>query len=207
MSTPMWYFASGLKPSQLRVFTIEECPSCKRKMRREFKAGDYIVGTGETCEECHVPRVITMIYGEEAPRSEKKGRKARQPQLRVAERLLQTCDANGSMYSVVLVTCPADSADKIAEEVLKQRLAACVNVLGGVHSRFWWKGRLDSTDEGPLLIKTWAELLGRLERAVRQVHPYGVPEILKIRVEGASRPYLDWIAEETASMARKTTNH
>jgi len=111
------------------------------------------------------------------------------------------------MYSVVLVTCPADSADRIAEEVLKQRLAACVNVLGGVHSRFWWKGRLDSTDESLLLIKTRAELFGRLEQAVRQVHPYGVPEILRIRVEGASRPYLDWITKETASMTRKATKH
>jgi len=67
VSTPMWYFASGLKPSELLVCTIEECPNCKKKTKREFKVGDYIMGTGGTCEECHVSRVIAMIYGEEAP--------------------------------------------------------------------------------------------------------------------------------------------
>jgi len=124
-----------------------------------------------------------------------------------AERLLQTSDANNCMYLVVFVTCPADSADKIAEEVLRRRLAACVNMLGGVRSRFWWEGKLDSADESLLLIKTRAELFRRLERVVRQVHPYEVPEILGIRVEDGSRPYLEWITNETASVARKATKH
>ena len=111
------------------------------------------------------------------------------------------------MYLVVFVTCPADSADKIAEEVLRRRLAACVNMLGGVRSRFWWEGKLDSADESLLLIKTRAELFRRLERVVRQVHPYEVPEILGIRMEDGSRPYLEWITNETASVARKATKH
>jgi periplasmic divalent cation tolerance protein len=105
------------------------------------------------------------------------------------------------MYLVVMVTCPEDSAQRIAREVLKLRLAACVNVLRGARSRYWWKGRLDSAEESMLLIKTRSELFGRVERAVRRVHPYETPEIIGLRVERGSRPYLDWIAKETKHRA------
>ncbi len=58
--------ASGLKPRELRVYTIEECPNCKQKTKRDFKVGDYIVGMGGACEKCHAQRIITLIYGERA---------------------------------------------------------------------------------------------------------------------------------------------
>lgn len=105
------------------------------------------------------------------------------------------------MYLVVMVTCPEDFAERIAGEVLKLKLAACVNVLDGVRSRYWWKGKLDSAEESMLLIKTRSELFGKLERAVRRVHPYETPEIIGFRVERGSRPYLDWIAKETKPRA------
>lgn len=101
------------------------------------------------------------------------------------------------MHLVVLVTCPTDSAEKIAEEVLKLRLGACVNILGRAHSRYWWKGKLDSADESLLLIKTRTELFEKLERTVKRIHPYEVPEIIGFRIERGSRPYLDWITNET----------
>lgn len=110
---------------------------------------------------------------------------------------------DGSMYSVVLVTCPTGSAEKIAGEVLEERLAACVNNLGTVKSRYWWKGKIDSADESLLLIKTRTELFEKLERAIKRVHPYEVPEIIGFSVEKGSEPYLDWIMRETGPADRK----
>lgn len=109
------------------------------------------------------------------------------------------------MYVAVLVTCPEDAADKIAGEVLKLRLGACVNILGGVRSRYWWKGRLESANECLLLIKTRSELFEKLERAVKRIHPYETPEIIGVRIERGNRPYLNWLSKETMPTVKKTT--
>lgn len=108
------------------------------------------------------------------------------------------------MYLAVFVTCPENSAEKIASEVLKLRLAACVNILRKVRSHYWWKGRLDSADESLLLIKTRSELFEKLEQTIKQVHPYELPEIIGIRIEKGSRDYLDWIIGETTLTVKKT---
>jgi periplasmic divalent cation tolerance protein len=107
------------------------------------------------------------------------------------------------MYSVVIVTCPEGSAEGIAKEVLKLRLAACVNILGSVRSRYRWKGKLESAEESLLLIKTRAELFDKLERTVKRVHPYETPEIVGLSVERGSNAYLDWIEKETAPNPRE----
>lgn len=108
---------------------------------------------------------------------------------------------------VVLVTCPEKSAERIATEVLKLRLAACVNIVNGVHSHYRWKGRLDSANESLLVIKTRSNLFGKLERAVKRIHPYEVPEIIGVRIERSGRDYLDWIARETGPIAKSTKRH
>jgi len=66
MSLPPIPSTSGAKVSQLHVFTIEECQSCKEKTKRDFKVGDYIAGSAGACEKCHGQKIISMIYGEEA---------------------------------------------------------------------------------------------------------------------------------------------
>jgi len=104
---------------------------------------------------------------------------------------------------LVLVTCPKDSAERIANEVLKRRLAACVSTLDGVHSLYWWEGRLESAEESLLLIKTRRELFGELERTVRRIHPYQTPEIISFHAEKGSGRYLDWISKETRPVVRK----
>jgi periplasmic divalent cation tolerance protein len=101
------------------------------------------------------------------------------------------------VYVIVLVTCPDRFAEKLAKMVLKRRLAACVNILGEVKSLYWWKGNLDSASESLLLIKTRSELLESLEQVVKRAHPYMNPEIIALHVDKGSRPYLDWIGEET----------
>jgi periplasmic divalent cation tolerance protein len=104
---------------------------------------------------------------------------------------------------LVLVTCPKGSAERIAREVLNRRLAACVSTLDGIHSRYWWEGKLESAEESLLLIKTTRELFGELERTVRGIHPYQTPEIISLRAEKVSRPYLEWISKETRQAMRK----
>jgi periplasmic divalent cation tolerance protein len=108
------------------------------------------------------------------------------------------------MYSVVLVTCPQDAVEEITDEVLKLRLAACVNILGTVRSRYRWKGKLESVDEGLLLIKTRTELFRKLALAIKRVHRYEVPEIVELRIGRGNKPYLNWIDEETRRTVGKT---
>ncbi len=101
------------------------------------------------------------------------------------------------MYYIVLVTCPGESAEKVADAVLESRAAACVTSVGPVNSRYYWKGKLESADEMLLLFKTRGALFERLERAVREVHPYETPEIIAVRVGKGSAEYLKWIGEVT----------
>jgi hypothetical protein len=64
MSLPPFPSFSGTKPSELHVFTIEECQSCRQKTKRDFKVGDYITGAAGTCEKCQGQKMIIQIYGE-----------------------------------------------------------------------------------------------------------------------------------------------
>jgi periplasmic divalent cation tolerance protein len=97
---------------------------------------------------------------------------------------------------VVLVTCPTPgSANKIARRVLADRSAACVNIVPGVTSVYRWKGRIERSRELLLVIKTTAAAWPRLERSVKAVHPYEVPEIIALPVASGHRPYLEWVAE------------
>lgn len=68
MSLPPIPLASGAKPSELHVYTIEECQGCGQKTKRDFKVGDYILQEAGECEKCKGRKVISMIYGEKAPR-------------------------------------------------------------------------------------------------------------------------------------------
>ncbi len=107
------------------------------------------------------------------------------------------------MYSLILVTCPRGAAERIATRLLERRLAACVSAIGGVTSRYWWDGKLETASESLLLIKTRAELFRDVEREVKSIHPYEVPEIVEVKLGRGSRPYLDWMARETGAKATR----
>ncbi len=99
-------------------------------------------------------------------------------------------------YAVVLITAPRGDARIIADAVLKERLAACVNIVDGVHSVYWWQGRIEEGEEALLIVKTRVEALGSLIEAVRRVHPYEVPEIIALPIMAGFSKYLEWIDEE-----------
>ncbi|MFA5142703.1 MAG: divalent-cation tolerance protein CutA [Candidatus Omnitrophota bacterium] len=98
-------------------------------------------------------------------------------------------------FCIILVTCQSKiEARKIASSLLKKRLAACVNIMPGVDSRFWWKGNIDRSGEVLLTAKSVRRNFMRIEKAVRRLHSYDVPEIIAIPLIAGSADYLRWIA-------------
>jgi periplasmic divalent cation tolerance protein len=98
---------------------------------------------------------------------------------------------------IVLVTCgSAKEARRIARALVEQRLAACVNIFNvPVRSVYRWEGNVESARELLLVIKSSRSQFARLERAIRKLHSYDVPEIIALPIERGSREYLDWLAE------------
>ena len=95
---------------------------------------------------------------------------------------------------LVLVTCPTRVvARRIASQLVKRRLAACVNVVPSIESLFWWEGKLERARETLLLIKTSIGRFEELERRIVALHPYDVPEVIALRIATGHRPYLHWI--------------
>ena len=95
---------------------------------------------------------------------------------------------------VVLITMPdSQEAQQLSHMLLEQKKAACVNIIAGVNSRFWWQGQLDSAEESLLIVKTKASLLPELIKLVKRAHSYEVPEIIALPVIGGNQDYLEWI--------------
>jgi periplasmic divalent cation tolerance protein len=106
-----------------------------------------------------------------------------------------------SEYLVVLSTCPdAANAEKIARDLVERRLAACVNILPGLRSHYTWKDACESAEEHLLLIKTRAAVYEALERALRALHPYELPEIIAVPLAAGLPDYLAWIKQNTAAL-------
>jgi periplasmic divalent cation tolerance protein len=102
-----------------------------------------------------------------------------------------------TVYLVLLVTTDSSQeAERIASELLDQRKAACVNIVPGVSSSFWWQEKLDSAEENLLLIKTRASVLDEVVSLVKQVHSYEVPEIIALPIISGNQDYLEWIGRE-----------
>ena len=87
----------------------------------------------------------------------------------------------------------------LAGKLVERRLAACVNVLAECASVYRWQGCIETAAEVPVLIKTSAERYPALEQAIRELHPYELPEIVAVPIRGGLPGYLQWIADETRS--------
>lgn len=100
---------------------------------------------------------------------------------------------------VVLCTAPADGergkpgAAALAAQLVDERVCACVNVLPSVRSFFRWQGKVDVADEHLLVIKTTRALVVRLRDRIGALHPYEVPEVLELAVDGGAPGYLQWL--------------
>jgi len=94
---------------------------------------------------------------------------------------------------IVLVTCQPDDANKLATVLVTERLAACVNVVPSVLSIYQWKEQVENDTESILIIKSHRDLFSRLERRIKELHKYDVPEIVSLPIEAGHAPYLNWL--------------
>jgi len=88
-----------------------------------------------------------------------------------------------------------EDAERIARTLVERRLAACVNVVPGLVSIYRWKGAVERDEERLLIIKTRAERLEGLRAALLELHPYELPELVALPIEGGHPPYLAWLDE------------
>jgi len=94
----------------------------------------------------------------------------------------------------------AASAEKLARRLVETRSAACVNQLAPCTSTYRWKDNIETANEVPLLIKTTRAAYPRLEKLMREAHPYELPEIIAVLVTAGLPSYLDWVAGETTTL-------
>jgi periplasmic divalent cation tolerance protein len=97
---------------------------------------------------------------------------------------------------VVTTTETKDEAQKIAQVLVEQRLAGCVQVVGPITSTYWWQDQVESAEEWLCFIKSSRRVYPELEAAISEVHPYDTPEIIATPIVTGSRAYLSWLAEE-----------
>jgi periplasmic divalent cation tolerance protein len=108
-----------------------------------------------------------------------------------------------SGFVQVLTTVSSrQAAQRIADQLVRERLAACVQIVGPITSTYRWKGRVETAREWLCLVKTGKNLYRRVESAIRGVHPYEVPEIVALPVVAGSRAYLGWLDRELQSLGR-----
>ncbi|HEX2604825.1 MAG TPA: divalent-cation tolerance protein CutA [Oxalicibacterium sp.] len=89
------------------------------------------------------------------------------------------------------------SAESLARALLQRQLAACINIMPGVHSLYRWRGAIEQATEVTVLIKSVRIRYAELEQAIRAMHPYEVPEIIAVPICAGLPAYLDWLAHET----------
>jgi periplasmic divalent cation tolerance protein len=95
---------------------------------------------------------------------------------------------------IVFVTCESrEQAEKIAQSVVTDKLAACVNVLPGIRSCYMWEGKLTWSDEVLLFIKTTRGRFDQLQERVKELHSYSLPEIVAVTIDEAFDKYIEWI--------------
>lgn len=90
-----------------------------------------------------------------------------------------------------------EDAERIARTLVEKRLAACVQILGPIRSTYWWKSKIEEADEWLCLMKTRRDKYTELEKTLKAIHPYEVPEIIAVALADGSGGYLRWIEEET----------
>ena len=100
---------------------------------------------------------------------------------------------------IVITSLPGrDVAARLAQVLVQRRLAACVNILAECTSIYRWRNAVETASEVPMLIKTRASLYPALESAIRELHPYELPEIVAVTVQRGLPQYLDWLVSETS---------
>lgn len=102
-----------------------------------------------------------------------------------------------STFCFVYVTCPdEETAQKISSHALQKRLAACTNIIPNMKSMYRWKGKIETSNETILILKTKKSAFAELKTLVTQHHPYEIPCILSWDLTQGHQPFLNWIQSE-----------
>jgi len=94
---------------------------------------------------------------------------------------------------LVIVTCPVNESEKIAECILTKKLAACVNIIPHISSIYWWEDKITKDEESILFIKTKPLLVSPLIEKIKEIHSYKVPEIIVLDIIDGNPDYFKWI--------------
>jgi len=89
-------------------------------------------------------------------------------------------------------------AEQAGRALVERRLCACVNILPGMVSYYWWNGALERCEEAVMIIKTRASLSEQVSAAVKEMHSYSTPAVLVLQIESVEQTYFDWLLAETA---------
>lgn len=101
-------------------------------------------------------------------------------------------------YIIVLTTCnSSEAASSIAEHLVSNKLAACVNIVNGVESVYQWQEKIEHDMEIQLIIKTRQVLFSQVEQAIQELHNYELPEVIAVPIVSGAKNYLNWIESTT----------
>lgn len=110
----------------------------------------------------------------------------------------------GEFVMLYVTARDREEAEEIGGEVVKLRLAACANVLDGVHSIYWWEGEVEKASEALLILKTRRALVKEAISKIKEIHSYENPCIVAYPVIAGSEDYLEWIEKETQKSGART---
>jgi periplasmic divalent cation tolerance protein len=105
------------------------------------------------------------------------------------------------LISVVTTADSKEALDFIGKTLLEKRLVACIQIAGPIESTYWWKGALEKAQEWMGIMKTTSGLYESVERMIRELHPYDVPEIVAFEAKNVHSAYYDWVISETSTKA------
>lgn len=103
---------------------------------------------------------------------------------------------NTEDFVILICNSPnIENAKLIAHILVKEKLAACVNLFNGITSIYEWEGNIEEETEVTLLIKTKLDIVATIENKILELHPYDTPELIQLKVSGSNSKYYDWLSE------------
>jgi len=105
---------------------------------------------------------------------------------------------------VIFITSGSEEeAKKLARVLVEEKLAACINIIHGVESLYWWKGKMESSKEWMLVVKTQRKKVKEVVKRVKEIHSYEVPEVIALPIVEGNKDYLQWISDALTLPKRK----
>ena len=102
-----------------------------------------------------------------------------------------------SFVQVITTVSEKKDAETLTKEILGKRLGACVQIMGPINSLYRWKGKIETAKEFVCVIKTRKNLYKKVEKRIKELHPYEVPEIIAMPIVAVDKDYLKWLSNET----------